>query len=202
MFNLANYETVEERLSRFWDDHATGRINTQMVHYDDNKVVFRAEVYFDAKDTEYRASGYAEEVRGASPVNKTSHVENCETSAIGRALANCGYAPKGARPSREEMEKASRQNHPTAAVKPANQPTAPKPAAGKPAGATISPITGYRITPAQRTLVEKLAKERNIDDLPEFLSAVLNRDVSSVDDLEKRDASAVIKSLLEEQRVD
>lgn len=197
MFNLANYETVEERLARFWADHPNGRIVTMMAHYDKDHVVFRAEAYFDLKDTEYRASGYAEEVRGASPVNKTSHVENCETSAIGRCLANCGYAPKGARPSREEMEKASRQNHPTGSAKAAAQPA--KPASG---GATISPINGYRITPAQQTLIAKLAKERNITDLSEFLSMVTNRQIGSIEELEKRDASVAIKALMEEQRVD
>jgi hypothetical protein len=107
-FNLENYETVEDRLIRFWTDHPNGRISTSIHHYDDNKVVFRAEVYFDAADDTPKATGYAEEVRGASPVNKTSHVENAETSAIGRALANCKYAPRGARPSREEMAKVQR----------------------------------------------------------------------------------------------
>jgi hypothetical protein len=53
------------------------------------------------------ATGYAEEVRGAGNVNRTSHVENCETSAVGRALANAGMAGSDVskRPSREEMAK-------------------------------------------------------------------------------------------------
>jgi hypothetical protein len=56
------------------------------------------------------ATGYAEEVRGAGNVNRTSHVENCETSAVGRALANAGYAGSDVnkRPSREEMSKVQR----------------------------------------------------------------------------------------------
>lgn len=108
-FDLSKYETVEDRLARFWIDHPAGRIATSMVFYDDNRVVFRAEAYFVSFEDLYPAGvGHAEEIRGASPVNKTSHVENCETSAIGRALANCNYAPKGARPSREEMVKANR----------------------------------------------------------------------------------------------
>lgn len=108
-FNLENYETVEDRLRRFWADHPEGRVSTSIHHYDDSKVVFRAEVFLHKDDQHPVATGYAEEVRGASPVNKTSHVENAETSAIGRALANCNYAPKGARPSREEMSKVQRQ---------------------------------------------------------------------------------------------
>jgi hypothetical protein len=59
------------------------------------------------------ATGYAEEVRGAGNVNRTSHVENCETSAIGRALANCGMAGSdmSKRPSREEMAKVQRTSN-------------------------------------------------------------------------------------------
>jgi hypothetical protein len=107
-FNLDNYETVEDRLVRFWNDHPNGRIFTEMAYYDDNKVVFKTSIYFDTADEFPKATGFAEEVRGASPVNKTSHLENAETSSTGRGLANCGYAPKGARPSREEMEKVAR----------------------------------------------------------------------------------------------
>jgi len=107
-FDLSQYETVEDRLHRFWEDHKNGRILTEIYFYDETRVVFRAEIYFNDTDTRPTATGYAEEIRGASPVNKTSHLENGETSAIGRGLANCGYAPKGARPSREEMEKVQR----------------------------------------------------------------------------------------------
>lgn len=114
-FNLQDYETVEDRLVRFWADHPSGRIWTVLVTQMNDAVMFRAEVYFDAGDPHPKATGYAEEVRGSSPVNKTAHVENCETSAIGRALANCGYATRGKRPSREEMAKAAR-SHPSGAA--------------------------------------------------------------------------------------
>ena len=106
-FNLNDYETVEDRLARFWELHPDGRIVTTMMHYDDQKVVMRAEIWINATDEHPRATGFAEEVRGSSPVNKTSHVENAETSAIGRCLANMSLK-KGPRPSRQEMEKVGR----------------------------------------------------------------------------------------------
>jgi hypothetical protein len=115
-FDLSAYEPVEERLARFWQDHPEGRIVTQLVESVDGNYIVRAEVYRlplvqGVTLVEGHAfpdsTGYAQEREGTSPVNKTSALENCETSAIGRALANLGYAPKGQRPSREEMAKAA-----------------------------------------------------------------------------------------------
>ncbi len=113
-FDLSNYETVEDRLIRFWADHPNGRIATSLIAQDGDQVIFRAEVYFEYIDTLPKATGYAEEIRGSSPVNKTAHIENAETSSIGRALANAGYATHGKRPSREEMSKVTRTNSETA----------------------------------------------------------------------------------------
>lgn len=108
-FNLDNYETVEARLAKFWEDNPNGQVFTSIYHYDDNRVVFKAEIYKDIADPRPVATGYAEEVRDASPVNRTSHVENAETSSIGRALSNWRYASKShPRPSRQEMEKVQR----------------------------------------------------------------------------------------------
>jgi hypothetical protein len=107
-FDLSEYETVEQRLSRFWKKHTEGRVLTDLVFHDDRRFIVKAEIYFDRDDMTAVASGYAEEIVGASPVNRTSALENGETSAIGRALANCGFASEGKRPSRSEMEKVER----------------------------------------------------------------------------------------------
>ena len=107
-FDLDSYETVESRLAKFWKDHPNGRTWTEMVFMDDRKFVVRSEIYFDKEDLNPTATGYAEEIVGASPVNRTSALENCETSSLGRALANCNYASQGKRASREEMEKVER----------------------------------------------------------------------------------------------
>lgn len=110
-FNLQDYEPVEERLERFHKDYKEGRVITEMVGYTDERVVFKASLYRNFNEEKPWATGYAEETRGQGGiVNDTSHLENCETSAIGRALANAGYAPKGQRPSREEMAKVNNQH--------------------------------------------------------------------------------------------
>jgi len=105
MFNLADYETVEVRLEKFIKDYPDSRIATELEVCDRDRYIVKAYIYKVAADTVAWTTGYAEEKVTDRGVNSTSALENCETSAIGRALANAGYAAKGKRPSREEMTK-------------------------------------------------------------------------------------------------
>ena len=106
-FDLSLYETVAQRLERWWATYETGRIITTIHHYDGSTIIMRAEGYNN--DDRLIATGYAEEVFGNSPVNKTSFLENCETSAIGRMISNSPIGTAGPRPSREEMSKVERR---------------------------------------------------------------------------------------------
>ena len=105
MFNLEDYETVEERLVKFWKDNPDGRIDTTLVESTLQRFIVKASVFRTEVDAQAWTTGYAEETVSTRGVNSTSALENCETSAIGRALANAGYVTKGKRPSREEMSK-------------------------------------------------------------------------------------------------
>lgn len=131
-FNLDDYEPVAARLAR-WLDQTDGqpRVITHLVHYQENRCVFRAELWVNDV---LIATGWAEETRGDGNVNRTSHLENCESSAVGRALANAGLAGSdpSKRPSREEMGKVARSGG------------APATGSGNPA------------TPAQTTFLRKL----------------------------------------------
>lgn len=106
-FDLDSYEPVEERIKKFYAMHPEGSILTELHEHSDDfvKVVFMA-VVFDGEGSPI-ATGWAMEEQGKGMVNGTSHVENCETSAIGRALANMGLHGNK-RPSREEMQKVDR----------------------------------------------------------------------------------------------
>jgi len=113
-FNLEEYDLVEDRIRAFYWDHPDGRIVTyELTHNSDREkgyFVVRAEIFTDHEDQHAscpKATGLAFEIEGGAGANKTAALENAETSAIGRALANANYASRK-RPSRTEMEKAAR----------------------------------------------------------------------------------------------
>jgi hypothetical protein len=105
MFNLDDYETVEERLVKFWKEHPDGQIHTKVLEHTSARFIVEASIFRTEADPRPWTTGLAEETVQGRGVNATSALENCETSAIGRALANAGYATKGKRASREEMTK-------------------------------------------------------------------------------------------------
>lgn len=105
MFNLEDYETVEERLIKYWKEHPDGQIHTKIIEHSGSRFIVEASIYRTEADLRPWTTGLAEETIQGRGVNATSALENCETSAIGRALANAGYATKGKRASREEMAK-------------------------------------------------------------------------------------------------
>ena len=115
MFNLADYEPVEVRLEKFIKDYPEFRISTELEVCEKDRYVVKAYLYKTYDQSVAWVTGYAEEKVTDRGVNATSALENCETSAIGRALANAGYAAKGKRPSREEMSKVA-PNHPALKV--------------------------------------------------------------------------------------
>jgi hypothetical protein len=108
-FNPADYAEVAERLPLFWKDCPRGRIITEIIVDDGTRIVMKASLFADIDDAVPTTTGFAEEVRGSSMVNKTSAMENTETSAIGRALANYQFQGSKKRASLEEMVKVYRQ---------------------------------------------------------------------------------------------
>lgn len=93
--NLDNYESVEERILRFRRDHPNFRCLTELTYEGDpgqTRWIIKARVWRDAENTGMPdATGYAFELDGAGKTQQTAALETCETSAIGRALANLGY---------------------------------------------------------------------------------------------------------------
>jgi len=114
-FNLDNYETVAERLARAHADHPDLRIITDLIHVERNadgrpiQYIARAQAWLGDV---LKAQDFAEEIVGSSNVNKTSALENCTTSAIGRCLSAMNYQGsingKPSRVTKEEMQKVER----------------------------------------------------------------------------------------------
>ena len=166
-FNLDDYEPVAARHTRWLADHPTGRTITHMVSVPGADVcVIRAELWLDDVCV---ATGYAEEVRGAGNVNRTSHVENCETSAVGRALANAGYAGSDVnkRPSREEMSKVQR----------------------------MTTGTDKRLPEVKITQPDGVASEKQINFIKSLLRAGEFPRPANLDSITKGEASAMVDAL-------
>jgi len=101
-----DYAMVVTRIHSFVQQHANGQILTEIVKDEDGVVVFKAHAVIDGI---IRGTGHAMEREGSNNINKTSHYECAETSAIGRALAMIGLMPSGAIASYEEVENAKLQ---------------------------------------------------------------------------------------------
>jgi hypothetical protein len=104
-FNINDYETVEVRLAKFIADYPDFMVLTQLIEATDTRFIVRAEIYRTCLDAKPFATGLAYEMVSDRGIMSTSALEVCETSAIGRSLANAGYAAKGKRPSQSEMAK-------------------------------------------------------------------------------------------------
>jgi hypothetical protein len=102
------YAPVADRIALFYERFPAGRIITQLTLHNEREVVFRASVFRTEKSRTPAATGWASERIGDGDINTVACLENTETSAIGRALANLGFTASKNRPSLEEMEKADR----------------------------------------------------------------------------------------------
>jgi hypothetical protein len=133
-FDLQSYTPVAERIRLFYERFPLGRIVTELVSREPEEgahvITFRALAYRSATDAEPAATGWASERDDDGEVNAVACLENAETSAIGRALANLGFAG-AVRPSREEMQKANRsrlrlaERSPAALTRRVSQPPVP-----------------------------------------------------------------------------
>ena len=107
--SLKDYIEVNERVQEFWVKHPNGRIATEIVSWNDGVVIMRASVYKDLSDTLPSAIGHAYEKENSTFINKTSALENCETSCVGRALGLLGLSIKRSIASKEEVANAISQ---------------------------------------------------------------------------------------------
>lgn len=103
-----DYAEVNQRIKAFRMVYPTGSIETEMLSNENGVCVFSAQVGYYADDGEYRTlgTGTAYEKENSTFINKTSYIENCETSAVGRALGMCGFGIDVSVASAEEVQNA------------------------------------------------------------------------------------------------
>lgn len=99
-----SYAEVNQRIKAFRLVHPSGCITTEIVSMENEAVTMKASV-FDEQN-HLLGTGFAQEKENSSFINKTSYIENCETSAIGRALGMCGYGVDVSVASAEEVQNA------------------------------------------------------------------------------------------------
>lgn len=105
-----SYASVAERISAFRKLYPTGYITTEIVEHDGTTVLMRATAGYTNESGQIvvLCEGHAQEVRGKGMVNGTSYIENCETSAVGRALGMLGLGIAGGICSAEEFDNADK----------------------------------------------------------------------------------------------
>ncbi|HEX7117247.1 MAG TPA: hypothetical protein VF212_00565 [Longimicrobiales bacterium] len=174
--DLRDYVEVKERIRAFYERFPAGSIRTELVRLDGERVIFKALVFRDPQDP-VPTTGWAYERAGAGRAIEARFVENCETSAVGRALANMDFAV-ARRPSREEMAKVQRLR------RDARRRSASANAAGRPSGgnavARIRRLAGeLRLSPSKRERIEARLKEgmseQELHDLEAYLLALRPR---------------------------
>ena len=98
-----SYAAVAERINAFRKVFPDGQIITEIIKQSDNEITIKATIWACDK---VLGVGHASEERNSSYINKTSYLENCETSAVGRALGMCGFGIQGEVASAEEAVRA------------------------------------------------------------------------------------------------
>lgn len=120
------YAEVNQRIKAFRMCYPNGTITTEIVSLENGVVTMKAVVMNE--DGVIIGTGYAQEKENSTFINKTSYIENCETSAVGRALGMCGFGIDTSVASYEEVANAI-ENQKEDPKKPAPQkkPQTPKP---------------------------------------------------------------------------
>ena len=168
-FNLDDYVQVNERIEKFYEKYPDGSIQTEIISNQNGEIIFKAYAFRDREDTR-PATGHAMEREGSTYINKTSHIENCETSAVGRALAMLGFEIKKSVASREEVANAKIQQE----------------------------ELSKKITKEQADVLSKLFENLNIAE-EDVKKSLANMGVSTVQDLNNEQYAMILRKLKQKQ---
>lgn len=167
--SVKQYAEVNQRIKAFRMVNPNGCISTQIISMENDSVLMKAEVRDEFNNL--IGTGYAQEVKGASYINSTSYIENCETSAVGRALGMCGFGIDTSIASYEEVQNAIKQQEELKQQAPIEL-----------------------ATPKQ---IEMLAKNYTGENLTKLLKA---NNIEKLEDMPKEKASELIGKLLNKSK--
>ena len=171
MFNLSEYETVADRVSRFQKLHLGGRIVTKVVSLDNAKgeVLAMAEVYREHEDTQPAGVDYAFGIAATYPQSmRKFYVEDTVTSAVGRALSLVLDTDK--KPTREDMQKVQAHNEIKAKVEEAKAKMADTSKEYVPVAKADDPWTQWEAAPVQ-------TMEQAVETVKEILGGTTDKDI-------------------------
>lgn len=173
-----DYAEVNQRIKAFRMVYPEGFILTEMVTNENGVCVFRAKAgYYDLANGEpvILATGTAYEKEGSSFINKTSYIENCETSAVGRCLGLLGFGIDTSVASAEEVQNAKLQQE-----------------QDKPEASERKAEMGERkASPKQVEIIKKNYTGANLQKLLDKL------EITAIEELPMQKASDIIKALME-----
>ena len=184
-----DYIDVAQRIRAFRMVFPHGTIRTEIVSLDDNSCVFRAECY-DGETL--LATGTAREDRNATPINRTSYVEVCESSACGRALGMLGIGSDTSIASYEEVANAILAQGVQPVTEEQPKQSAPKQSAPKAASAPAQTAPAEDKSKASEKQIEMLRKFYTGDNLNKLLAA---NNITRLEDISRAKASELIGKL-------
>jgi hypothetical protein len=195
---IQDYVTVAERIEAFYRKYPEGRIITNIVEHDAERgfILMRAEIYRNADDALPAATGHAYELKSEGYVQRTSYIEVCETSCVGRALAMAGFEVKRGIASREEMEKSARMPRPEPPR--AREKAAPAPVAKQRDAAESAKANQPATDEQKQSILELLESLRPGDRRAQRRVLVEMTGKESRDDLTGQEAADLIAKLKRE----
>ena len=176
------YAEVNQRIKAFRMVYPIGLIHTHMLSNENGICIFRAEVYTGGENSRLLATGTAFEKESSSFINQTSYIENCETSAVGRALGMAGFGIDTSVASAEEVQNAI-ANQDKKAAKPTED-----------VASRATQQTGPKATPNQVAILKKIYTGKNMKKLLEA------NGIEKIEDMTLQKASDLIKKLEEKQK--
>ena len=195
---IQDYVTVAERIERFYERYPEGRLITHIVEHDAERgfILMRAEVYRNPDDAMPAATGHAYELKSEGYVQRTSYIEVCETSSIGRALAMAGFEVKRGIASREEMEKSVRIAREPATAR--DKQSATPPAKQSNAAEQSAKVDQLATDDQKQTILNLLESMRPGDRRAQRRVLVEMTGKESRDDLTQQEAAGLIQKLKRE----